>query len=93
MPRKARDVEKMLLKKGFQLVSEPKDHNYYVVYHNGKKTCVNTKTSHGCKEIHDGLLSAMRRQMHLEKDDFERYMICTMSKDEYINFLVQNQYI
>lgn len=93
MPRKAKDVQQKLLKKGFSLVTTPKDHYYYIVYHNGKKTSVNTKISHGCKEISDGLLSKMRRQMRLEKDDFERYMICTMSKEEYIDFLIKNNHI
>lgn len=87
MPRKARDVKKMLLKKGFTEVTVPKDHHYFVVYHNGKKTRVNTKISHGCKEIPDGLLSQMSKQMQLEKEDFDRYMICHMSKEEYINHL------
>ena len=57
MPRKQVDVEKSLEAKGFQ---RPRggDHNYFH-YHSvvGKKTAVFTKTSHGAREIDDGLLA------------------------------------
>ena len=93
MPRKKREVENALLKKGFTL-RKYKDHNYCVLYHNGVKTQIYTKTSHGShKDIDDGLLGKMQRQMGLPKKEFNEYMNCTFSKADYIEYLINNQYI
>lgn len=92
MPRTKKYVKKILLKKGFELC--PGDHDYFFVYRNGKKTAVNTKISRGSsKDISDGLLNAMMKQIRLEKNDFERYLNCTMSGDEYIQYLIDNKII
>lgn len=93
MPRLKKDVEKALQKKGFTLETK-RDHNYYFLYIDNKKTPVNTKVSHGSnKDISDSLLSLMRREMHLPKKEFDEYMNCTFSKEEYINHLKENEYI
>lgn len=93
MPRNTKDVEKALLKKGFTLKKE-KDHNYYFLYFNGVKTRINTKVSHGShKDIDDGLLGKMRRQMKLPKKEFDEYMNCTFSKEDYLNYLIKNNEI
>ncbi|MGN1355242.1 MAG: type II toxin-antitoxin system HicA family toxin [Bacilli bacterium] len=92
MPRSKKDVKKVLLQKGFSL--SPGDHEYFFVYRNGQKTAVNTKISRGSqKDIPNGLLKTMMKQMRLEKNDFERYFNCTMSKDEYIQYLLDHKYI
>lgn len=92
MPRAKKDVKKVLLKKGFTLTSG--DHEYFFVYRNGQKTAINTKISRGSqKDIPDGLLKMMMKQIRLEKNDFERYLNCTMSGDEYIQYLLDHQYI
>ena len=94
MPRPKRKVESILQKKGFKLVSKDRDHDYFFVYINNKKTAVNTKVSRGSKkDIPDGLLSAMRREMNLEKNDFERYFNCTMTGEEYIAYLKEKNLI
>ena len=87
VPRKKRDVVRALKKKGFTEVKD-KDNNYYFLYINGKKTIVNTKISHGShSDISDGLLGEMRRQMCLPVREFNDYMNCTFSKEDYINYL------
>lgn len=92
MPRSKKDVKKVLLKKGYSLFDG--DHEYFFVVRNGKKTAVNTKISRGSqKDIHDGLLNAMMQQMRLGKKDFNRYFDCTMSKEEYIQYLLDNKII
>ena len=93
MPRATKDVRRVLLKKGFSL--EPGgDHEYFYVYRDGKKTAVNTKISRGSKkDIPDGLLKTMMRQIRLERNDFERYFNCTMSGEEYIKYLIDHNYI
>ena len=86
MPRPTKEVKRILEKKGFTL--ENGDHNYYVIYKNGKKTRINTKVSHGShKDIDNGLLSKMQKQMHLSKKQFNDYFDCHMSGDEYIEYL------
>jgi len=93
MPRAKKDVEKALSKKGFTL-EKKRDHNYYFVHKNGKKTIINTKVSHGSnKDIDDGLLNQMRKQMKLPEKEFEEYMNCTYSKDHYLEFLEAHGYI
>ena len=88
MPRKKRDVSRVLQKKGFK-IDISKDHDFYYLYNSdGKKSTIYTKISHGSdNEIHEGLLGEMRRQIGLSKKDFNRYMDCTMSKEEYLSFL------
>ena len=92
MPRAKKDVKRVLLKKGFSLASG--DHEYFFIYRNGQKTAINTKISRGSqKDIPNGLLKTMMKQIRLEKDDFERYLNCTMSGDEYIQYLLDHHYI
>lgn len=93
MPRATKNVERALTKKGFTL-EKKRDHNYYFLYLNGKKTIINTKVSHGShKDISDGLLNKMMKQMKLPKKEFDEYMNCTFSKEEYLNYLKVNGYI
>ena len=93
VPRSKKEVESTLSKKGFTLVNN-KDHNYYFLYHNGKKTTINTKVSHGShKDISDGLLNQMMKQIRLPKKEFNEYMNCTFSKEQYLNFLEEHNQI
>ncbi|MGN1298228.1 MAG: type II toxin-antitoxin system HicA family toxin [Clostridia bacterium] len=93
MPRATKDVERALSSKGFTL-EKKRDHNYYFIYKDGKKTKINTKVSHGThKDISDGLLNQMMKQMKLPKKEFNEYMNCTFSKEEYLNFLEGHGYI
>jgi len=88
MPREARDVEAALQKKGFKR-REGKD-AYYHLYVDGKKTPIFTKISHGEKEIHDGLLGAMSRQMQLSKRQFGDFVDCPLTMEAYILLLRQS---
>lgn len=93
MPLKKRLVKQRLLYKGFQQ-EDDRDHEWFFVYHDGKKTTINTKYSRGSgNEISDGLLRLMRNQMHLSKKDFDKYMECTLSKKEYIQHLLDEHLI
>ena len=91
MPKKVRDVSGALLRKGFREVGG--DHKRYVFYYNGKKTAINTKISHGEKELHDGLVSAMARQMHLKRVEFDKFVECTLSEEEYTRKMTEAGYI
>ena len=89
MPRKQVDVEKSLEAKGFQ---RPRggDHNYFHYHSLGrKKTAVFTKTSHGAREIDDGLLARMARQCRLTRGDFDRLIDCPLDRNSYESKLVE----
>lgn len=88
MPRKVKKAKKALLKKGFHL--EEGDHHFFVYYNNGKKTPIHTKISHSSDELSDNLLAIMARQLHLPKNQFLELIDCTMSGDEYRDFLIKN---
>ena len=85
MPKPAKDVAAGLRKKGFQ--SENSKDVHYRLYVNGKKTMVCTKISHGEKEIHDGLLGAMARQLKLSRKQFNDLVDCPLQQHEYLKIL------
>jgi hypothetical protein len=88
MPRKQSDVEKSLIIKGFR--KENNDHHFFHYYSKaGKKTRVFTKTSHGTREIDDGLLRLMARQVKLTKTDFDNLIDCPLDRDSYEKKLIE----
>ena len=87
MRRKQRDIERGLVKKGFQ---QTESHHHFFVYHSceGKKTTVKTKTSHGNQELSSYILQQMARQIYLSKIDFLKLIDCPMSRHQYEEHLV-----
>lgn len=87
MTRKQRDVERALIKKGFQ---RTESHHHFFIYHSceGKKTTVKTKTSHGSQELSNHLLQQMARQVCLSKNDFLNLIDCPMSRNQFEQRLV-----
>lgn len=84
-------IDKALRKKGFK--KEDRDHHYYFYYHNGKRTAINTKTSHGKDEISDPLINIMAKQLCLEKEQFMRLIQCTLDGEAYKQILIENKKI
>ncbi len=84
MPRKVRDIESALERKGFE--RREGDHAWFI-YHtlDGKKTKIKTKTSHGArgKSIGDPLLGMMARQCCLNKSDFLDLVDCPLDREEF----------
>ena len=82
-PRKKREVENGLLRKGF--VQSNTDHNYFTYFLiSGEKTSVKTKTSYGAgNEINSGLVKAMAQQCRLNVEDFHRLIDCPLSREDY----------
>lgn len=75
-------VERSLTAKGFR--SREGDHSYFHYWTKaGKKTAVFTKTSHGNRELDDGLVGRMARQCRLSRSDFERLIDCPLDRDGY----------
>ena len=88
MAHKKTDVEKALTKKGFQLRSS--HHSIFVYYTQaGKKTSINTKTSHSHREISDDNFSCMATHVHLSKKEWNEFVACTLSRDDYEGLMIK----
>jgi len=91
MPRSTREVASGLEGKGF--VRRTGDHAFFHLHVGGKKTAIFTKVSHGEKEIHDGLLGAMARQVRLTKRKFLDLVDCPLKEEEYVSLLREGGHI
>ena len=90
---KTRKIDSALIRKGF-VKKEKRDHIYYILYVNGKKTQIRTKLSHSSKEYNDGLLSAIRKQLKFNsKKELENFINCPLSEEEYISMLMDKSVI
>jgi predicted RNA binding protein YcfA (HicA-like mRNA interferase family) len=85
MPKPAKVVAAGLESKGFRRENS-KDVHYRLFVH-GKKTIIYTMISHGEKEIHDGLLGTMARQVKLTRKQFNDLIECPLTIDQYIELL------
>lgn len=88
---KADKIDKSLRKKGFE--KEERDHHYYFYYYNGKKTAINTRTSHGKNEVGDSLIGMMAKQLCLDKEQFMRLVECTLDAESYKEILIKKEKI
>lgn len=76
-----------LLSKGFKIGKG--DHKYLEFYYQGKYI-LQTKISHGEKELEDFHIGMMKRQCRLEKPEFIDLANCPLSVEEYIEILKRN---
>ena len=83
MPRKRKDIEASLKKKGFTL--ETTDHRYYKLYDSDKYTGIYTKISTGSsyKDYSDSLLGKIARQLRLSKSELCDFIDCPMDEKQY----------
>ncbi|MGZ8927249.1 MAG: type II toxin-antitoxin system HicA family toxin [Methylobacter sp.] len=91
MPRDKRKVEEGLIKKGFAL--REGDHHRFIYFTlEGKKSAIQTKTSHTpkMKEIPDNLLAQMAKQCGITKSQFSDLLDCPLSREEYEAILGSN---
>lgn len=77
---KTKDIEASLSKKGFQL--HRSHHKLYIYYVNGTKTSIRTFISHGKKEYGDKLVSKMRTQLNLSRQQFDDLVTCPLTKEK-----------
>ena len=76
---KSRKIRKALLKKGFK--SSTNDHDLFIYIYKGQVTDIWTCISFGPNhDIDDNLISKMKRQIHLEKEEFCNLVECTLDK-------------
>lgn len=86
-----KDLEANLPKKGFAK-DEQGHHVYFIHLYGGKKTGIYTKISHTKKirEISNDLLTAVRKQLRLDRNDQVRDLAeCPMTEAEYVSLLRQ----
>jgi predicted RNA binding protein YcfA (HicA-like mRNA interferase family) len=91
MPKDAREVMGALESKGFK---RRKGRDVFLhLYVDGRKTPIFTKVSHGGKEIHDRLLAAMARQLHLTRRQFDDLVNCPLTSEDLVRLLRDGQQI
>jgi hypothetical protein len=87
-PRKSKDIKSSLLKKGFELNPEKQHHEFYYLVINGKKQRIYTYFSHSIKEYNTTLLSLIKNQLKFNNNsDFEQFIDCPFTLDDYIKML------
>lgn len=85
-PRSAREVSSALQKKGFE--TEESHHTYYHFRFQGHDIGISTRISHGENELGRPLLGQMKRQLKFDSSsEFERFVNCPMSVDDYVDHL------
>jgi predicted RNA binding protein YcfA (HicA-like mRNA interferase family) len=92
--RKAKDLIKVLKKKGFQLYPEKHHHQFYYLTIGGIKYNVYTYFSHGIDEYGHNLMSEIRKQLYFKKTiDMEQFFDCPMTKEKYVTHLKEQKII
>ena len=81
--RKVAAMKGMLLSKGFVLRGK-KHHEIYWFQIDGRISRIHTFFSHGAKRYDRQLLAEVKRQIRLHNwDDFDNFMDCGMTSDQY----------
>lgn len=91
MPLKVRDVIRALTKKGFREAEG--DHRFYFLWHNGRRTAIRTKISHGESEIHDKNCGSMARQIKLNRSEFDEFVECPLTAELYVELLIRAKHL
>ncbi len=93
MSIKTSDAETSLTAKGFRQAPK-RDHHYYFLWLDGKKTAIHAKVSHGAREIDDYILSKIRRSLRLQTNSQAADLLqCPMSQASYLKILRDNMHL
>ena len=89
--RKVKDMQQVLLKKGFVLHPEKDHHQFYILHVNGIKQTVRTYFSHGKKEYGSTLMTQIKKQLKFKETALaEDFFDCPMSGVQYVDMLKEN---
>ncbi|MDO8928853.1 MAG: type II toxin-antitoxin system HicA family toxin [Bacteroidota bacterium] len=89
-PRKTREIQKVLEKKGFILEPEKDHHQFYLLVIDGKKQAIKTYFSHGKKEYDKFLMGQIKKQLKFrETEKAEDFFDCPMTKEQYVEMLIE----
>ena len=92
--RKAKDLKKALLKKGFEINPKQQHHESYYLVVDGKRSHIHTYFSHSMSDYSTSLMGKMKKQLKfIETNLAEKFFDCPMSKEEYLNMLRDNNEI
>ena len=75
--RKTKELQRAFAKKGF-IEKRKKKHIYYYFIHHGIQTYIHTRISHGHKDVREGILFQMAKQLFLTQDEFENLVDCPL---------------
>ena len=90
-PRKSKDIQKVLQKKGFMLEPAKDHHQFYYLVINGIKHNIKTYFSHGKSEYDKYLMGQIKKQLKFRDGKLaEDFFDCPMSAEQYIQMLVAN---
>ena len=89
--RKANDLKKTLLKKGFEVNPKQQHHESYYLMIDGKKSHIHTYFSHSLSDYNPSLMGKIKKQLKfIESNLAEKFFDCPMSKEEYLKMLRDN---
>jgi predicted RNA binding protein YcfA (HicA-like mRNA interferase family) len=90
----AKDLEKALLKKGFQK-QEGGRHTQYYFYYKNNRTSVRVSVSRGSKAVYsNNLIGYVRKEMKLsDNQQLELFIECTFTEEQYIKHLIESKVI
>ncbi len=87
-PRKTKDIQKVLEKKGFMLEPAKDHHQFYYLVIDGKKQAIKTYFSHSKKEYDKSLMNQIKKQLKFkETEKAEDFFDCPMSEQQYVEML------
>ena len=86
MPEKVRKIKKALKSKGF--MEDNRTHIAYFFVYKGRKTSVKTVISHGEYEYSDSLLSLMKKELKLSKEEFLGVIGCSLKEKDLIGIYI-----
>jgi predicted RNA binding protein YcfA (HicA-like mRNA interferase family) len=93
-PRKVKDLQKTLLKKGFVVYPEKEHHQFYYLTIDEIKYPIYTYFSHGKKEYDKNLMSKIKKQLKFPApEQAEDFFDCPMSAKQYVEMLVETEVI
>lgn len=89
-PRKSKDIQRVLKRKGFILEPEKDHHQFYYLEIDGKKQAIKTYFSHGKSEYNKFLMGQIKKQLRFnETKKAEDFFDCPMSGEQYIEMLIE----
>lgn len=87
-PRKVKDIQKVLLKKGFKVYPKKEHHEFYYLTINDVKYPVYTYFSHGKNEYGKNLMGEIKKQLKFPSTEkAEDFFDCPMSAEQYKDML------
>lgn len=86
---KGAEVERVLLRKGFERDDKSSHHTYFRFRPGGLPTSVSTYMSRGGGDVDAYLQSQMAKQLGLKRKELEEFIRCTLSESDLLQILVK----